>query len=148
MNVAVASDHAGYPLKATILEVVRDSGHSAMDLGTHSTESVDYPDFAEKIGRAIQDGSSERGILICGSGVGAAVAANKMNGIRAGLCHDTYSARQSVEHDNVNVLAIGARVIGAELAKEIVRAYLGAEFSNEPRHVRRLAKVDRLEKSG
>lgn len=148
MNVAVACDHAGYPLKATILEVVRDSGHSAMDLGTHSTESVDYPDFAEKIGRAIQDGSSERGILICGSGVGAAVAANKMNGIRAGLCHDTYSARQSVEHDNVNVLAIGARVIGAELAKEIVRAYLGAEFSNEPRHVRRLAKVDRLEKSG
>lgn len=148
MNVAVASDHAGYPLKATILEVVRDSGHSAMDLGTHSTESVDYPDFAEKIGRAIQDGSSERGILICGSGVGAAVAANKMNGIRAGLCHDTYSARQSVEHDNVNVLAIGARVIGVELAKEIVRAYLGAEFSNEPRHVRRLAKVDRLEKSG
>lgn len=148
MNVAVASDHAGYPLKATILEVVRDSGHSAMDLGTHSTESVDYPDFAEKIGRAIQDGSSERGILICGSGVGAAVAANKMNGIRAGLCHDTYSARQSVEHDNVNVLAIGARVIGVELAKEIVRAYLGAEFSNEPRHVRRLAKVDQLEKSG
>lgn len=148
MNVAVASDHAGYPLKSTILEVVRDGGHSAMDLGTHSTESVDYPDFAEKIGRSIQDGSSERGILICGSGVGAAVAANKMNGIRAGLCHDTYSARQSVEHDNVNVLAIGARVIGVELAKEIVRAYLGAEFSNEPRHVRRLAKVDQLEKSG
>lgn len=148
MNVAVASDHAGYPLKATILEVVQDSGHSAMDLGTNSTESVDYPDFAEKIGRAIQDGSADRGILICGSGVGAAVAANKMKGIRAGLCHDTYSAHQSVEHDNVNLLAIGARVIGVELANEIVRSFLAAEFSNEPRHVRRLAKVDQLENSG
>lgn len=148
MNVAVASDHAGYPLKAAILEVVQDSGNSAMDLGTHSTESVDYPDFAEKIGRAIQVGSADRGILICGSGIGAAIAANKMKGIRAGLCHDTYSAHQSVEHDNANVLAIGARVIGSELAKEIVRSFLAAEFSNEPRHVRRLAKIDQLENSG
>lgn len=148
MKVAVASDHAGYPLKAMILEIVKASGHLGLDLGTHSTEPVDYPDFAEKVGRAIQDGSSERGILVCGSGVGAAVAANKMKGIRAGLCHDTYSAHQSVEHDNVNVLAIGARIIGPELAKEIVQAFLGAEFTHEARHVRRLAKVDQLEESG
>lgn len=148
MNVAVACDHAGYPLKASILEVVRESGHTALDLGTHSTEPVDYPDFAEKLGRAIQNGSADRGILLCGSGVGAAIAANKMKGIRAGLCHDTYSAHQSVEHDNANVLAIGARVIGSELAKEVTADFLKAEFSNDPRHVRRLAKVDQLEQSG
>lgn len=148
MKIAVASDHAGYPLKAAIMEVVRQCGHVAVDLGTDSTEPVDYPDFAEKTGRAVQSGEADRGILVCGSGVGAAVAANKMKGIRAGLCHDTYSAHQSVEHDNVNVLALGARIIGEELAREIVRVFLGAQFSQDPRHIRRLAKIDQLERSG
>ncbi|MGA9193031.1 MAG: ribose 5-phosphate isomerase B [Anaerolineales bacterium] len=148
MRIAVASDHAGFPLKAEIIEIVVSHDHEAIDLGTDSTEPVDYPDYAEKLGRAIQDGRADRGILLCGSGVGAAVAANKLKGIRAGLCHDTYSAHQSVEHDNVNVLALGARIIGPELAREVVRAFLGAEFSGEPRHVRRLAKIDELERIG
>jgi RpiB/LacA/LacB family sugar-phosphate isomerase len=145
MKVAIAADHAGYPLKEIVLEVVYQSGHEVLDLGTHSTESVDYPDYAEKLGRSIQAGKAERGILLCGSGVGAAVAANKMRGIRAGLCHDTYSAHQSVEHDDVNVLALGARVIGSALAADIVKAFLGAEFSGEERHRRRLEKVLALE---
>jgi len=148
MRIAVASDHAGFPLKAEMIEIVAAHGHEVIDLGTDSTEPVDYPDYAEKLGRAIQDGQVERGILLCGSGVGAAVAANKLKGIRAGLCHDTYSAHQSVEHDNVNVLALGARIIGPELAREVVRAFLGAEFSGEPRHVRRLAKIDEMERVG
>lgn len=146
MRVAVAVDHAGFPIKDLILEVVKRSGHEVMDLGTFSTESVDYPDYAEKVGRKIQRGEAERGILICGSGVGAAVAANKMLGIRAGLCHDTYSAHQSVEHDDTNVLALGARVIGVELATEIVKTFLEAEFSGEERHQRRLEKVLALER--
>jgi len=145
MKVAIAADHAGYPLKEIVLEVVYQSGHEVLDLGTHSTESVDYPDYAEKLGRSIQAGKAERGILLCGSGVGAAVAANKMRGIRAGLCHDTYSAHQSVEHDDVNVLALGARVIGSALAADIVKAFLRAEFSGEERHRRRLEKVLALE---
>ena len=145
MKVAVAADHAGFPLKDLVLEIVRQSGNEAIDLGTSSTESVDYPDYAEKIGRSIQSGEADRGILICGSGVGATVAANKMRGIRAGLCHDTYSAHQSVEHDDVNVLALGARVIGAALAADIVKAFLGAEFSGEARHQRRVDKVIALE---
>ena len=145
MKVAVAADHAGFPLKDLVLEIVRQSGNEAIDLGTSSTESVDYPDYAEKIGRSIQTGETERGILICGSGVGATVAANKMRGIRAGLCHDTYSAHQSVEHDDVNVLALGARVIGSALAADIVKAFLGAEFSGEARHQRRVDKVIALE---
>jgi RpiB/LacA/LacB family sugar-phosphate isomerase len=148
MRIAVASDHAGFPLKAEMIEIVAAHGHEVIDLGTDSTEPVDYPDYAEKLGRAIQDGQVERGILLCGSGVGAAVAANKLKGIRAGLCHDTYSAHQAVEHDNVNVLALGARIIGPELAREVVRAFLGAEFSGEPRHVRRLAKIDEMERVG
>lgn len=148
MNVAIACDHAGFPLKDTLIEVVRAEGHQVIDYGTDSTESVDYPDFAEMLGRGIQSGEADRGILICGSGVGAAVAANKLKGIRAGLCHDCYSAHQSVEHDNVNVLALGARVIGSALAQDIVRSFLRAEFSGEPRHVRRLAKVAALEEAG
>lgn len=148
MRIAVAADHAGFPLKEEILEIAIAHGHEAIDLGTDSTDPVDYPDFAEKLGRAIQNGQADRGILLCGSGVGAAVAANKLKGIRAGLCHDTYSAHQSVEHDNVNVLALGARIIGPELARELVKAFLAAEFSGEPRHVRRLAKVDELERIG
>jgi RpiB/LacA/LacB family sugar-phosphate isomerase len=148
MRIAVAADHAGFPLKAEIIEIVVSHGHEAIDLGTDSTEPVDYPDYAEKLGRVIQDGQADRGILLCGSGVGAAVAANKLRGIRAGLCHDTYSAHQSVEHDNVNVLTLGARVIGSEVARELVKSFLGAEFSGEPRHVRRLAKIDELERIG
>ena len=145
MKLALAADHAGYELKQALIEYVQELGHDVQDLGTDSTQSVDYPDFAEKLGRAIQDGRAERGILVCGSGVGAAVAANKMKGVRAGLCHDTYSAHQSVEHDDVNVLALGARIIGIELAKELVEAFLAAEFSGEERHRRRLAKVAALE---
>jgi RpiB/LacA/LacB family sugar-phosphate isomerase len=146
MRVAVGADHAGYPLKDMVLEIVKTKGHEAIDLGTHSTDSVDYPDYAEKVGRAIQQGEADRGILVCGSGVGAAVAANKMVGIRAGLCHDTYSAHQSVEHDNANVLAIGARIIGPELAAEIVHEFLDAEFSGEERHIRRLNKITAIER--
>jgi ribose 5-phosphate isomerase B len=147
MKVAVACDHGGFPLKETVLETVRLAGHEAIDLGTNSSEPVDYPDYAEKVGRALQRGESDRGILICGSGVGAAIAANKMRGIRAGVCHDTYSAHQSVEHDDVNVLALGARVIGPELAIELVRAFLNARFTGEDRHVRRVEKVKKIERS-
>lgn len=146
MRVAVAADHAGYPLKDLVLEIVKELGHEAQDLGTHNTDSVDYPDYAQKVGKAIQQGEAERGIILCGSGVGAAVVANKMVGIRAGLCHDTYSAHQSVEHDNANVLALGARIIGPELAVEIVNNFLEAEFSGEERHVRRLNKVLAIER--
>lgn len=146
MRVAVGADHAGFPLKDQVLEIVKMKGHEALDLGTFSTDSVDYPDYAEKVGRAIQQGDADRGILVCGSGVGAAVAANKMVGIRAGLCHDTYSAHQSVEHDNTNVLALGARIIGPELAAEIVHEFLDAEFSGEDRHIRRLNKITAIER--
>jgi ribose 5-phosphate isomerase B len=145
MRVAVACDHAGFPLKALLLETVKQAGHSPLDLGTNSTEAVDYPDFAEKIGHAIQSGEAQRGILICGSGVGACIAANKMRGIMAGICHDTYSAHQAVEHDDMNVLCLGARVIGPDLAREIVLAFLAAEFSHDERHVRRVAKIKRIE---
>ncbi len=148
MKVAIACDHAGFPLKALAIETVRRMGHEALDLGTDSTEPVDYPDFAAKVGRAIQRREAERGILICGSGVGAAVAANKMLGVRAGLCHDTYSAHQSVEHDDVNVLTLGARVIGPALAQEVMQAFLRARFTAEERHKRRLAKVAALEAEG
>jgi ribose 5-phosphate isomerase B len=146
MKVAVACDHGGFPLKETVLETVRLAGHEAIDLGTNSSEPVDYPEYAEKVGRAIQHAEVDRGILICGSGVGAAIAANKMRGIRAGVCHDTYSAHQSVEHDDVNVLALGARVIGPELAIELVRAFLGARFTGKDRYVRRTAKILDLER--
>jgi RpiB/LacA/LacB family sugar-phosphate isomerase len=122
-------------------------GHEALDLGTDSEDPVDYPDFAEKVGRAIQRGEAERGVLICGSGVGAAVAANKLRGVRAGVCHDTYTAHQAVEHDDVNVLALGARVIGEALAEELIEAFLKASFSAEDRHLRRLNKVKLLEES-
>ena len=148
MKVAVACDHGGFQLKETVLEVVHKSGHEAIDLGTHSTDPVDYPDYAEKVGLALQQGEVDRGILICGSGVGAAVAANKMRGIRAGVCHDTYSAHQAVEHDDVNVLSLGARIIGPELTVELVQAFLSASFTGEERHIRRLSKVSRLECCG
>lgn len=149
MKVAVACDHAGFPLKQTVLETVRAAGHEALDLGTDSSQPVDYPDFAEKLGRAILSGQAERGILLCGSAIGANVAANKMKGIYASVCHDTYSAHQGVEHDALNVLCLGGRVIGPEPAKEIVRAFVAARFvGNDPgqeRHARRVAKVKALE---
>lgn len=147
MKVAVACDHAGFPLKDTVLDTIRMAGHEVLDLGTDSTASVDYPDFAEKLGRVIQRGEADRGVVICGSGVGAAVAVNKMLGLRAGLCHDTYSAHQCVEHDDVNVLALGGRIIGPEVAVEVVRAFLAAKFTGEERHVRRLNKVLAIERS-
>src|SRR5512137_881222 len=148
IKIALACDHGGYPLKNVIKECIQKDGFNVLDLGTDSMESVDYPDFAEKLGLAIVNGEAERGILICGSGVGACVAANKIKGVYAGLCHDTYSAHQGVEHDNMNVLCLGARVIGDELAKELVEAFLNAQFSNEERHVRRVNKVLSIEKSG
>ena len=148
MRVAIASDHAGFPLKETVLQTVRAAGHEPIDLGTHDTGPVDYPDFAEKVGGAVQRGEAERGIILCGSGVGASIAANKLKGIRSGVCHDTYTAHQGVEHDDMNVLAIGGRVIGPELAVEIVRAFLGAKFTGEERHARRVGKVKDIEARG
>jgi ribose 5-phosphate isomerase B len=146
MKIAVGSDHAGFDLKDRVVACLRGLGHDAIDVGTHNTDPVDYPDYAEKVALALRDGSAERGVVICGSGVGASVAANKVAGIRAGLCHDTYSAHQGVEHDDMNVLVLGARVIGIEMAFELVRAFAAARFSGEERHVRRLAKVVALEK--
>ncbi len=148
MSIALACDHGGYPLKNVIKECILRDNYTVLDLGTDSIEPVDYPDFAEKLGLAIVNGHAERGILICGSGVGACIAANKINGVYAGLCHDTYSAHQGVEHDNMNVLCLGARVIGDELAKELVDTFLKAKFSNGERHIRRLNKVYKIEKAG
>lgn len=145
MQIAVACDHAGFFLKDTVLAAVRAAGHTPIDLGTHSEESVDYPDFALKLGDAILSGEAERGILLCGSGVGACIAANKITGIYAGICHDTYSAHQGVEHDDMNVLCLGARIIGPELVREIVPAFLGARFTGEERHVRRTGKIRAIE---
>ncbi len=149
MKIAVATDHAGFAFKAIVLETVRAAGHEPLDLGTFSAEPVDYPDLAVKIGQAIQASEAERGVLLCGSGVGACIAANKIKGVYAGICHDTYSAHQGVEHDAMNVLCLGARVIGPEPVKEIVTAFLGARFTgNDPggeRHARRVGKVRELE---
>jgi ribose 5-phosphate isomerase B len=146
MIIAVACDHGGFPLKELVLQTVREAGHEAIDLGAFNAESVDYPDYALKIGQAILSGKAERGVLLCGSGVGACVAANKMTGIYAGLCHDTYSAHQGVEHDNMNVLCLGARVIGPELARSLVESFLAAHFLGEPRFQRRFEKVQKIEK--
>ena len=145
MRVVVGSDHAGFPLKQEIAECLRAGGHEVLDVGTHSTAPVDYPDSAEAVGNAIREGRAERGVLICGSGVGASAAANKLPGIRAAVCHDVYSAHQGVEHDDMNVLVLGGRVIGPALAQELVRAYMAARFTNEERHQRRLAKLKALE---
>ena len=145
MNVAVGADHAGYALKQELVPWLRSIGYEVTDLGTNSTEPVDYPDVAAVVAGAVLGGTAERGVLICGSGVGASVAANKLPGIRAGLCHDSYSAHQGVEHDDMNVLALGARVIGLELARELVRYFLEARFTHEPRHERRVAKIKALE---
>lgn len=145
MKVAIAADHAGYLLKQELIPSLRALGHEVTDLGTHSTDPVDYPDVAESLARAVLGGAVERGVLLCGSGVGASVAANKLPGIRAGLCHDSYSAHQGVEHDDMNILVLGARVIGVELARELARVFLGARFSHEQRHERRVAKIKALE---
>jgi len=148
MKIAVAADHAGFELKNHLRGIIEKLGDTVTDLGAYNSEPSDYPDFAKAIGKAIQSRAVERGILICGSGVGASIAANKLHGIRAGLCHDTYSAHQGVEHDNMNVLVLGSRVIGSALAEDLVAAFLKANFTNEARHLRRLQKVDRLESDG
>jgi ribose 5-phosphate isomerase B len=145
MKVVIGSDHAGFQLKNAMGDVLRSMGNDVLDVGAFNENPSDYPDFAEAVGRAVLDGKAERGVLICGSGVGASVAANKLPGIRAGMCHDTYSAHQGVEHDNINVLVLGSRVIGVALAHDLVTTFMGAKFSNEERHVRRLGKVKALE---
>jgi ribose 5-phosphate isomerase B len=145
MRIAIGSDHAGFQMKQDLIKQLADQGYIVSDVGTHSTAPVDYPDFAVAVGNEVVSGKADRGILICGSGVGASVAANKIPGIRAGLCHDTYSAHQGVEHDDINVLVLGARIIGSELAHELARAYLNAQYSHEERHERRLSKVKAIE---
>jgi RpiB/LacA/LacB family sugar-phosphate isomerase len=145
MRIAIGADHAGFELKENVRAFLQKTGHEVIDLGTHNLDPVDYPDYAEAVGRSLREGKAERGIVICGSGVGASAAANKIPGIRAGLCHDTYSAHQGVEHDDMNVLVLGARVIGPELAHELVRAFVNAQFTKEERHLRRLAKVNAIE---
>lgn len=152
MRIAVGADHAGCPLNERIIEELKRAGHEVIDFGTHDASAPDdYPDYARLVGESIQRGVSgagdgaERGILICGSGVGASVAANKLRGVRACLCHDTYSAHQGVEHDDINVLCLGARIVGSELALELVRAFMGARFTGEERHMRRLAKIKAME---
>jgi ribose 5-phosphate isomerase B len=145
MRVVIASDHGGFQYKKILLAAIREKGYELADLGAFNEEASDYPDYAEAVAHAITKGEADRGILICGSGVGVAVAANKFKSIRAGVCHDTYSAHQGVEHDDVNVLCLGQRVIGIELAKEIIFAFLTATFSEEERHKRRLAKIAAIE---
>ena len=147
MRIAIGSDHAGFELKEELKQYIADAGHSVLDLGTDSTESVDYPDYSAAVGRAILAGRADRGVVVCGSGAGAAIAANKLDGIRAAVCHDTYTAHQAVEHDDVNVLALAARVTGVAVAEEIVTAYLGAEFIPEERYIRRLNTVLEIEKT-
>jgi len=145
MRIAIGADHAGFDLKQQLIPIVEQLGHEVVDVGTHDTKSVDYPDYAEAVGMAVREGRAVRGILVCGSGVGASVAANKIPGIRAGLCHDTYSAHQGVEHDDMNIVVLGGRVIGIALATELISAFLGAHYTGEDRHARRLAKVHALE---
>ena len=145
MKIVIGSDHAGFQLKVAMGDLLRSMNQEVLDVGAFNENPSDYPDFAEAVGRAILDRKAERGVLICGSGVGASVAANKLTGIRAAVCHDSYSAHQGVEHDDMNVLVLGSRIIGVKLAEDLVKAYLAAKFTNEDRHVRRLAKVKALE---
>jgi ribose 5-phosphate isomerase B len=148
MRVAVAFDHRGVKLRARVLEEVEALGHETVDFGTDTPEpKIDYPDKAREVGEAIQSGGAERGVLVCGSGVGASIAASKLAGVRAAICHDTYSAHQGVEHDDMNVLCIGSEVIGEELAGELVRTFLGAKFDGGERYVRRLEKIEEMEKA-
>lgn len=148
MIVACGFDHAGVPLRERLLDEIKRAGHEVLDLGASTTDPIDYPDKALEVGRAVVDGRAERGILVCGSGAGVSVAACKIEGIRAATIHDHYTAHQAVEHDGVNVLCLGGRVIGAEVAAEIVTAFLAAEVSDEERHVRRRGKVDEIERTG
>ena len=148
MRIAIGADHAGYALKEPVAAVVRARGHEVDDCGAHDFDpDDDYPDFAALVARAVADGRAERGVIVCGSGVGASIAANKVPGVRAAVCHDTYSARQGVEHDDMNVLCVGGRIIGSELVREVVAAFLTAAFTGEARHVRRLGKLEALESS-
>ena len=152
MRIAIGTDHAGFPLKKAVMRAVQQAGHEVIDLGTDNEISVDYPDYTEKVGKTIQSGEADRGIVLCGSGVGACIAANKMVGVYAGICHDVYSARQGVEHDRMNVLCLGARIVEPELAVRLVSEFLGADFigdePGEDRHKRRTEKIKRIEKGG
>src|SRR6202048_2715923 len=145
MKIVIGADQAGVQLKTAMGDLLRSMGNDVFDIGAFNENPSDYPDFAEAVGKAILDGKAERGVLICGSGVGASVATNKLTGIRAAVCHDTYSAHQGVEHDDMNVLVLGSRIIGVKLAGDVVKAFLAAKFTHEDRHVRRLAKVKALE---
>ena len=146
MRIAIASDHAGFEMKAALQKQIEEAGHQVTDLGACTYDPKDdYPDFAASLGGVVASGEAERGVLICGSGVGASIAANKVRGARAGLCHDTYSAHQGVEHDNMNILVLGSRIVGSALASELVERFLAANFSGEERHLRRLAKVEAIE---
>jgi ribose 5-phosphate isomerase B len=145
MKIVIGSDHAGFELKNAMGDLLRSLGHSVLDVGAFNENPSDYPDFAEAVGHAVLEGKGERGLLVCGSGVGVSVAANKIPGIRAGLCHDTYSAHQGVEHDDINVLVLGSRIVGEKLAEDLLKAFLGAKFTGEERHLRRLNKVKAIE---
>jgi RpiB/LacA/LacB family sugar-phosphate isomerase len=145
MRIAIGADHAGYELKEYLRQAISEMGHEVIDMGTYGLDRVDYPDFSRAVGEAVVHGKAERGIVLCGSGVGASIAANKIPGVRAAICHDTYSARQGVEHDDMNVLALGGRVIGTRLARELVRSFLAARFGGDEEHVRRVNKVLALE---
>ena len=148
MRIGLAADHAGFELKQNLADDLAKAGHRVVDLGAHQyQQDDDYPDYAKAVGMAVQRNEIDRGILICGSGVGASIAANKLAGVRAAICHDTYSARQGVEHDDMNVLVLGSRIVGIELARDLVKAFIGARFSGEERHRRRLEKVKALEKN-
>lgn len=152
MKIVVGFDHAGFPLKQTVLEAIRNAGHEPIDVGTNSADPVDFPEYSEKVGRAVQSGEADRGILVCGSGVGACIAANKMKGVYASICHDTYSAAQGVLHDDMNVLCLGGRVVGPELASALIKAFLGAEYQGNQaggeRLARRVAKIHKIEDTG
>lgn len=145
MKIAIGGDHAGFELKSELIPLIENLGHEVVDCGTDSTAPVDYPDFSRAVGEAVRGGRAQRGIVVCGSGAGATIAANKINGVRAALAHDVYTAHQGVEHDDVNVLTMGSRVIGPAIAKEVVEAFLNANFSGEERHKRRLQKVMEIE---
>lgn len=146
MIIALGADHGGFPLKKSVIDTIKSSNADVLDLGTFDTNAVDYPDYAQAVAEAVRTNRAHRGILLCGSGVGACVAANKIPGIRAGLCHDTYSAHQGVEHDDMNILCLGARIIGPALAAELIKSFLGALYSGDARHRRRLQKIAALEK--
>jgi ribose 5-phosphate isomerase B len=148
MRIAVGNDHAGLPIKAAVMDELQQLGHEVSDLGTNDPRSQDFPDFAGYVGRAIQQGEAERGVLICGSGVGVCIAANKLHGIRASIAHDTYSAHQGVEHDGMNVLCLGGRIIGEALARELVRTFVNASFQEEARFIRRVNKINAMEATG